>query len=391
MARRRHDLTRFAAVRVFDGHNDVLSRSTDGGDAAQGFSPATARGTSTCRGGGGGLGRRLLRRLHLPPARGRHDTGAYFAAAPLERALRRGARAGGAPAAAGARARRAAAGRARRRADLDGDGLAAVLHLEGAEPIGPALDELEVLHAAGLRSLGLTWSRPNAFATGVPFGFPGSPDQGPGLTAEGRALVRACRELGILVDVSHLNARGFWDVAELLDGPIVASHSAAHALCASPRNLTDEQLRAVGESGGIVGINFHVGFLRADGAEDVDTPLELIAEHAAYVAGIAGSEAVALGSDFDGATMPRRSATSPACRRCSTRCAPPGSARRSSRARATPTGAGCSPRHGRLRSTRRRSPRPRRARADPERDRRRARRARVARGAGRDARARARS
>ena len=107
-----------------------------------------------------------------------------------------------------------------------------MLHLEGAEPIGPRLDELEVLHAAGMRSLGLVWSRPNAFATGVPFGFPGSPDQGPGLTAAGRALVRACGELGVLVDVSHLNERGFWDVAELGDAPLVASHSGAHVLCA---------------------------------------------------------------------------------------------------------------------------------------------------------------
>jgi membrane dipeptidase len=161
-----------------------------------------------------------------------------------------------------------------------------------------------VLHAAGLRSLGLVWSRPNAFATGVPFAFPGSPDHGPGLTAAGRALVRACGEIGVLVDVSHLNARGFWDVAELSDAPLVASHSGAHVLCASPRNLTDEQLRTIGERRGLVGINFHVGFLRADGADNADTPLALIAEHAAHVAQVAGPECVGLGSDFDGATMP---------------------------------------------------------------------------------------
>ena len=185
------------------------------------------------------------------------------------------------------------------------DGIvAAILHFEGAENLGSEPGALERYYEAGLRSLGLVWSRPNAFATGVPFAFPGSPDQGPGLTDQGRALVRACRDLGMLVDVSHLNARGFWDVAGMLDGPIVASHSGAHALCASPRNLTDEQLRAVGQSGGIVGINFHVGFLREDGEDDADTPLERIAEHAAYVAGIAGPAAVALGSDFDGATMP---------------------------------------------------------------------------------------
>ncbi len=189
-------------------------------------------------------------------------------------------------------------------ADLDAGGVAAVLHLEGAEPIGSRLDQLEVLHAAGLRSLGLVWSRPNVFATGVPFAFPGSPDQGPGLTAAGRALVQACTELGVLVDGSHLNARGFGDVAERSEAPLVASHAGAHALCASPRNLTDEQLRAIGERRGLVGINFHVGFLRGDGADDAETPLALIAEHAAHVAEVAGPGCVGLGSDFDGATMP---------------------------------------------------------------------------------------
>jgi membrane dipeptidase len=190
-------------------------------------------------------------------------------------------------------------------AELDADGpLAAVLHVEGAEPIGPGLDELEVLHAAGLRSLGLTWSRPNIFATGVPFAFPGSPDQGPGLTDAGRALVTACDDLGILVDCAHLNARGFWDVAELSDRPLIASHCNAHAVCPSPRNLTDEQLRAVGESGGVVGLNFHVGFLRPDGAEDPDTPVETLVAHAQHVAAVAGIDALALGTDLDGATMP---------------------------------------------------------------------------------------
>jgi membrane dipeptidase len=189
-------------------------------------------------------------------------------------------------------------------AAVDAGEIAAVLHVEGAEPIGPGLDELEVLHAAGLRSLGLTWSRPNRFATGVPFEFPGSPDQGPGLTDEGRALVAACRELGVLVDCAHLNARGFWDVAELTDGPLVVSHANAHRLCQSPRNLTDEQLRAVGERGGVVGLNFHVGFLRSDGADDPNTPLEQLTAHAAHVAEVAGVDSLALGSDFDGATMP---------------------------------------------------------------------------------------
>ncbi len=181
---------------------------------------------------------------------------------------------------------------------------AAVLHFEGAEPIDSGLESLELWYAAGLRSLGPVWSRANAFAHGVPFVFPSSPDIGPGLTDAGRALVRRCAELGILVDVSHLNEAGFWDLARLELGPIVASHSAAHALSAASRNLTDEQLDAIGRSGGLVGIVFATSFLRSDFAEDADTPIELIAEHARYVADRIGVEHVAFGSDFDGAMMP---------------------------------------------------------------------------------------
>ena len=193
-------------------------------------------------------------------------------------------------------------------ADLDaarGDGvLAAVMHHEGAEAIDPGLEALELWHAAGLRSLGPVWSRHNAFAYGVPFAFPSSPDTGPGLTAAGTALVRRCAELGIAVDLSHLNEAGFWDVARLDGAPLIASHSGAHALSPSSRNLTDAQLDAIGASGGLVGIVYAVNFLRADGAEDADTPLATVAAHARHVADRIGAEHVGLGSDFDGATMP---------------------------------------------------------------------------------------
>jgi membrane dipeptidase len=198
---------------------------------------------------------------------------------------------------------------AREVADLDrardGDGsLAAVLHLEGAEPIDPELEALELWHAAGLRSLGPVWSRSNAFGHGVPFISPSTPDTGPGLTDAGIALVKRCGELGILVDLSHLNEAGFWDVARLSVGPLVASHSAAHSLCPTSRNLTDRQLDAVGASGGLVGIVFACPFLRRDFADDPDTPIELIAQHARYVAERIGVQHVALGSDYDGATIP---------------------------------------------------------------------------------------
>jgi membrane dipeptidase len=182
--------------------------------------------------------------------------------------------------------------------------LAAVVHLEGPEAIDPGLEALDGWHAAGLRSLGVTWSRTNAFGHGVPFAFPASPDTGPGLTAAGRRLVERCNALGILVDLSHLNAAGFWDVAACTRAPLVASHSGAHAVCASSRSLTDAQLDAIGASGGLVGIVFAVHFVRPDGREDPDTPLEAIVAHVRHVAARIGTDHVALGSDFDGATIP---------------------------------------------------------------------------------------
>lgn len=182
---------------------------------------------------------------------------------------------------------------------------ATVLHFEGAEAIDPELESLETWYAAGLRSLGPVWSRPNAFAHGVPFVFPSSPDTGPGLTAAGRKLVGRCADLGILVDLSHMNEAGFWDVAALDVGPLVVSHAGAHALSPCSRNLTDAQIDAVGSSGGLIGIVFARAFLRADFDENADTPIGLIADHARYVADRIGAEHVAFGSDFDGTVVPQ--------------------------------------------------------------------------------------
>jgi membrane dipeptidase len=190
------------------------------------------------------------------------------------------------------------------RASLGGEAMAAVLHLEGAEPIDRDFRVLEVLHEAGLRSLGPVWSRPNIFAHGVPFRFPSSPDTGPGLTDEGRALVRACNELKIAIDLSHLNEQGFWDVAGLSDAPLLASHSNAHALCGHSRNLTDRQLGAIRDSGGLVGVNFAAGFLRADGRMSAETPLTEIVRHADHLIEQLGVDGVGFGSDFDGAVIP---------------------------------------------------------------------------------------
>lgn len=188
---------------------------------------------------------------------------------------------------------------------MQGGPMAMLLHVEGAEAIDPDFAALEVLYAAGLRSLGPVWSRGNIFAEGVPMAFPASPDIGGGLSDAGRELIAACNCLGVMIDLSHLNEKGFWDVAALSDKPLVATHSNAHALCQSARNLTDRQLAAIAESGGVVGINFHVGFLREDGRFDPDTPLETIVRHADHLIGALGEDGVALGSDFDGCMVPR--------------------------------------------------------------------------------------
>ena len=189
-------------------------------------------------------------------------------------------------------------------AATDAGALAAVLHLEGAEPVSPALTELDSFYAMGVRSIGPLWSRPNAFGTGVPFSFPGSPDQGAGLTDAGKALVTACDQMNMLLDVSHLNEAGFWDIARLSQQPLLASHSNAHALCPSPRNLTDRQLDAVAESGGLVGVCFATAYLRSDGRKDPATDIELVIRQLAYLVNRMGENHVGLGSDFDGAVLP---------------------------------------------------------------------------------------
>ena len=187
--------------------------------------------------------------------------------------------------------------------------LAAVLHIEGAEAIDPSLDTLYELAEGGVRSIGPLWSRPNIFGQGVPFSFPGSPDQGSGLTTHGKALVKACDAAYIMLDVSHLNEAGFWDIANLSEQPLIASHSNVHALCPSPRNLTDAQLDAIAERGGLVGACFATAYLRTDGARDPDTEIDLILRQFDYLISRLGEDHVGFGSDFDGAVLPASLAT----------------------------------------------------------------------------------
>lgn len=189
------------------------------------------------------------------------------------------------------------------RAAMQAGQIAAIMHMEGAEPIRD-IDALHVWHAMGLRSLGPVWSRSTVWGHGVPFAFPASPDTGDGLTAMGKDLVRACNRLRIMLDLSHLNEKGFDDIARLSDAPLVASHSNAHALCPSSRNLTDRQLDIIRDSGGLVGLNFAVNFLVADGSRHPFSGFGPMLRQLDYLLEKLGPDGVALGSDYDGATMP---------------------------------------------------------------------------------------
>ncbi len=195
----------------------------------------------------------------------------------------------------------------RRRAEIDAamanGTMAAIMHLEGAEAVDPDFRVLDLLYASGLRSLGPVWSRPTIWGHGVPFRFPSDGDAGPGLTDAGKALVQRCAEMGIIFDTSHLNVAGFMDVAQA-GVPIVATHSNACAVSPGARNLTDAQLTLIGQTRGMVGLNFGTMFLREDGRKAPEGGIEAAIRHLSHMIDLAGEDHVGLGSDFDGAPMP---------------------------------------------------------------------------------------
>lgn len=190
------------------------------------------------------------------------------------------------------------------RACLESGPMAAVMHMEGAEAIDPEFHALEVFYRAGLRSLGPVWSRPTIYGHGVPFRFPSDGDIGPGLTDHGKRLIKRCNALGVMIDLSHLNEAGFWDVARISTAPLVATHSNSHALCPHARNLSDRQLAAIADSGGMVGLNFATAFLRQDGRMVSEVPLEEMVRHFDRLIEMVGEDHVGFGSDFDGALVP---------------------------------------------------------------------------------------
>jgi membrane dipeptidase len=167
---------------------------------------------------------------------------------------------------------------------------AAILSIEGGEALSRDLGVLRMLHRLGVRAMGLTWNYRNPLADGV------FDDTGGGLTPFGKSVVSEMNRLGMVIDVSHLNKKGFWDVIEQSEHPIIASHSNAQALCGHRRNLDDRQLYALKENGGVVGINFCPAFLCDSEQADIND----VIKHIEYIAGLIGIEHIGFGSDFDG-------------------------------------------------------------------------------------------
>lgn len=168
--------------------------------------------------------------------------------------------------------------------------LAAMLSLEGVDGLNGEPEMLRILHRLGVRAVGLTWNHANWAADGV------MEKRGGGLTAQGRRAVELCEELEMIVDVSHLSERGFWEVLAQATRPVIASHSNVKALCDHPRNLNDEQLLALILMDGRIGITYVPWFVSASGQASIDD----ILRHIEHVCELGGERQLMLGSDFDG-------------------------------------------------------------------------------------------
>lgn len=149
------------------------------------------------------------------------------------------------------------------------------------------LDRLYILRALGVRVLSLTHNRRNLISDGC------GERTSAGLSYFGVEVVKRCGDLGIIVDVSHISEAGFWDVVGLRAGPFMATHSNARALCDHQRNLTDDQIRAIGEHKGMIGINFYPGFVASK-----NPTIEHVLNHVEYIARLIGPDAVGLGPDY---------------------------------------------------------------------------------------------
>lgn len=176
--------------------------------------------------------------------------------------------------------------------DLEDDGrIGVLLSLEGASPLMGRVEILRLFFRLGIRCLTLTWNHRNELADGIGVG-----EAAGGLTEAGKAIVAECEKLGIAIDVSHLSQRSFWDLMRIAKKPVFASHSNFRSICAHPRNLTDEQAKAVSERGGVICLTFVPAF--------VGGGLDQLLEHYFHGAQLVGEKSLGIGSDFDGCTNP---------------------------------------------------------------------------------------
>ena len=168
--------------------------------------------------------------------------------------------------------------------------VAAMLSIEGADVIEGRISMLSVFHRLGVRMVGLVHSLRNLLADGV-----GDARTGGGLSELGVQAVEELDRLGMIIDVSHINDRGFWDVRDIAKGPIIASHSNSRAVCAHPRNMTDDMIKALAERGGVLGMNFAPSFVHP-----TNPCVSTLVDHIDHIFDLVGSDHVGLGSDFDG-------------------------------------------------------------------------------------------
>ena len=190
-----------------------------------------------------------------------------------------------------------------RRAAASGQ-LGLYLTIEGGEVLHGRPEILRVIHRLGFRSMSLTWNQRNQLADGV-----WERSTGGGLSSVGAAVVREMSRLGMLVDVAHLSEAGFWDVMETADpGRVIASHANASALCAHPRNLSDEQIKGLAQHGGVMGIT-----LAPDFVHPTDPCLLGVLDHLEHAVSLVGPDHVGLGTDFDGIRRTPRGLSDVSC------------------------------------------------------------------------------
>ena len=168
--------------------------------------------------------------------------------------------------------------------------VAAMLSIEGADVIEGRISMLSVFHRLGVRMVGLVHSLRNLLADGV-----GDARTGGGLSALGVQAIEELDRLGMIIDVSHINDRGFWDVVDIAKGPIIASHSNSRAVCSHPRNMTDDRIKALAERGGVLGMNFAPSFVHP-----TNPCVSTLVDHIDHIIDLVGPDHVGLGSDFDG-------------------------------------------------------------------------------------------